>query len=69
MSFSKVTKRQYLKCKGGRLGSQFLKRLDRGLLIDRNQTKRPKEVKTVEAPSALTKFARTTEEYGTRHSN
>lgn len=56
MSFPKVTTKQYLKCKGGRLGSQFLKRLDRGLLIDRTQTKRPKDVKTVKAPNALTKF-------------
>ena len=62
MSFPKVSPKQYLKCKGSRLGSQFLKRLDRGLLIDRNQTKRPKDVKTVKAPNALTKFFTTPKE-------
>jgi len=56
MSFPAITRRQYLKCKSGRLGSQFLKRLDLGLLIDRNLTKTPKNVKTVKAPKALTKF-------------
>lgn len=56
MSFPKRTPTQYLKCKGGRLGSQFLKRLDRGLLIDRTRTTNPKNVKTVTAPNALTKF-------------
>ncbi len=57
MSFPKITTKQYLKCRSNRLGSQFTKRLaTQGTMIDRNKTKRSKNVTTVKAPSALAKF-------------
>lgn len=56
MSFPKITTRQHLKSRSNRLGVEFRKRIERGFLVDRTQTKRPKEVKTVKAPDALAKF-------------
>jgi hypothetical protein len=56
MSFPKVTPKQYRKCRSNRLANQFAKRMEKGLLIDRNQTVRPKDFKTAPAPSALAKF-------------
>jgi hypothetical protein len=41
---------------GTLLASNFLDRLDRGEVIDRNQTRNPKSPKTVQAPKALQKF-------------
>jgi hypothetical protein len=41
---------------GTLLASNFLDRLDRGEIIDRNQTRNPKAPKTVPVPNALRKF-------------
>lgn len=57
MSFPKVEPKQYLKCRSNRMASQFAKRLaTRGTLIDRTQTRNPKDPKSVKAPDALTRF-------------
>lgn len=48
--------RQRLTTKSSRVAADFLKRLDKGLMIDRTQTTRPKHVKTVTAPNALARF-------------
>lgn len=44
------------------LGNHFAKRLMGGEMIDRTKTKRRKNVKTVKAPNALTKFFTTPKE-------
>jgi len=41
---------------GTLLAVNLLARLDRGEIIDRNQTRNPKTPKTVRAPKALQKF-------------
>lgn len=59
MSFPLVSTRQRRTVQAARLGSQFAKRLARGLVIDRTTTAiGAKTVKSVPAPGTLQKGAR-----------
>ena len=52
-------KKQYRSSSAGRLGSNLPKLLSRGMLVDRNQTKRGgKKIVLIEAPDSLMRFFR-----------
>ena len=52
MSHPRLNRKQRRKCHSNRLASQFVKRLAKGLLIDRTQSQ-PKMAVKVPAPKAL----------------
>lgn len=56
MSHPKISRRQHRHSSGTRLGSEFVKRSARGLVMDRKGSLDSKNAKKVKAPSALAKY-------------